>query len=88
MNPNIPYTAFLHNPAIWEELCRYCESLPNYAQTYGEFRCAMGKAEQVLDHKLYLELERTMNALRSLEDEGGLLFGLGLRRELLYALGG
>ena len=29
-----------------------------------------------------------MNALRSLEDEGGLLFGLGLRRELLYALGG
>ena len=38
MNPNIPYTAFLHNPAIWEELCRYCESLPNYAQTYGEKR--------------------------------------------------
>ena len=80
-------TLFLDNPYIPEQVCSFCDQLPEFREAeraYGEAAdrlCArLGGAE-------YSAFEEVLSWYLAQYVHAYYLFGLGLRQEVLFALG-
>ena len=88
MNPMILQTLFLDNPEIPEEICKFCDSLPEYVQAEREYQQATRELESLIGREQYSRFEEVLNWHMAEENRAYYLFGLGLRQELLKELAG
>lgn len=86
MNP-ILYTLFEDNPELPREAAKFCRTVPGYQQAEADFCRLAEEVRRLLGTDFYLAFEQAMNAHRAYEVRAHYLFGLGLRREVLDALG-
>lgn len=86
MKPTILRALFLDNPAIPEQAYEFCQSLPGYQQVRQEYQQLAREVEQALGRERYFAYESTLNSCWAMENQAYYLFGLKLRRELLWAL--
>ena len=96
MDP-ILYTLFEDNPELPREAAKFCRTVPGYQQAEADFFRLAEEVRRLLGTDFYLAFEqamnahqafeRAMNAHQAYEVRAHYLFGLGLRREVLDALG-
>lgn len=86
MNP-ILYTLFEDNPELPREAAKFCRTVPGYQQAEADFCRLAEEVRRLLGTDFYLAFEQAMNAHQGYEVRAHYLFGLGLRREVLDALG-
>ena len=86
MNP-ILYTLFEDNPELPREAAKFCRTVPGYQQAEADFFRLAEEVRRLLGTDFYLAFEQGMNAHQAYEVRAHYLFGLGLRREVLDALG-
>ena len=63
------HSIFFDNPELPEQVCRFCESIPEYVETMGR--------------QWYFTFEDRLNQYCGWESRAYYLFGLNLRREIL-----
>ena len=88
MNQTILQTLFLDNLEIPAEIAKFCETIPEYVQAELAYNRAARELMDLIGYERYARFEEALTLHMSFEHRAYYLFGLGLRRELLYALGG
>lgn len=88
MNSNILNSFFKDNPDLEEEIFRFCSVRPEYVRAAEAFAQVTRELETLLGYEGYCRFEERLNQYRAMESEAYYLFGLGLRQDLLWALGG
>ena len=78
---------FQDNPGLQDEVEAFCRTIPGYREAEADFARQADQVSRLLGPELYLPFEEAMNAQLAYEARAHYLFGLGLRREVLEALG-
>ena len=87
MNQQIK-TMFLDNPELPEQICQFCQSIPEYVQAReGYYALAQGLGG-TMGRQRYFTFEDRLNQYCGWESRAYYLFGLKLRREILEGLQG
>ena len=86
MNPRILQSLFLDNPELPEEVCNFCNSLPEYQQARQEYQRLAEEVQQALGYQRYIDYEAALNQYWAIDNRAFYLFGVGLRKELLEGL--
>ncbi len=84
---NILHTLFLDNPYIPEQVCTFCNQLPEFRKAEQDYE----RSAEVLRTRLgteYDAFEETLSWYLAQYSKAYYLFGLGLRQEVLSALEG
>ena len=84
---NILNLLFQDNPELPREAAKFCRTVPGYQQAEADFCRLAEEVRRLLGTDFYLAFEQAMNAHQAYEVRAHYLFGLGLRREVLDALG-
>ena len=84
---NILNLLFQDNPELPREAAKFCRTVPGYQQAEADFFRLAEEVRRLLGTDFYLAFEQAMNAHPAYEVRAHYLFGLGLRREVLDALG-
>ena len=79
---------FLDNPVIPEQICQFCQGIPEYVQAREEYYALAQELERTMERKWYFTFEDRLNQYWAWENRAYYLFGLQLRREVLEALQG
>ena len=79
---------FLDNPVIPEQICQFCQGIPEYVQAREEYYALAQELERTMGRKWYFTFEDRLNQYWAWENRAYYLFGLQLRREVLEALHG
>ncbi len=79
-------TLFLDNPYIPEQICAFCSQLPDFQQAEQEYETAAAALRTRLG-KEFDNFEEIFNWYLAQFANAYYLFGLGLRQEVLSALG-
>lgn len=80
-------TLFLDNPYIPEQACAFCNQLPEFQKAEQDYAALAEKVRARLGSAEYADFEETLNWYLAQYVHAYYLFGLGLRQELLSALG-
>ena len=80
-------TLFCDNPYLADQVCAFCDTLPAYLEAEQEYEAAARRAEAVLGLRGFQDFEEAISAYEARLTHAYYLFGLGLRREVLRALG-
>ena len=78
---------FLGDFDLDEELEAFCERNPEYRKTQQEFYAVAHEIAEMIGFEQYDRLERSFGSYLNCANDIHYLFGLGLRQELLSALG-
>ena len=85
---NILNTLFLDNPYLPEQVCAYCNTLPEFREAEREYRAAERELEDQLGYEVLNRFDEAQSRYLARLAEAYYLFGLGLRQEVLSALAG
>ncbi len=85
---NILHTLFLDNPYLPEQICAFCDTLPEFREADREYQAAQQEILDRLGHDAFFDYERAESNYMAWLAHAYYLFGLGLRQELLSALEG
>lgn len=80
-------TIFLDNPYLPERVCAYCNTLPEFREAEREYRAAELELEKLLGYEALNRFDEAQSRYMARLVQAYYLFGLGLRQELLSALG-
>lgn len=80
-------TIFLDNPYLPEQVCTYCNTLPEFREAEREYRAAEQELENQLGYQAFNRFDEVQSRYMARLVQAYYLFGLGLRQELLSALG-
>ena len=83
---NILNTLFLDNPYLPEQVCAYCNTLPEFQEAEREYRVAEQELENQLGYQAFNRFDEAQFRYMARLVQAYYLFGLGLRQELLSAL--
>ncbi len=78
---------FADNPGISKEIYTFCKSIPKYCKAEGEFMAMQQELEEKLGFSQSQRVEECFLRYLGQEVQAYYLFGLGLRQEVLWALG-
>ena len=78
-------TLFLDNPCIPEQVCAFCNQLPEFRKAEQDYEAAASRLRAQLG-EAYDSFEETLNWHLAQYSKAYYLFGLGLRQEVLSAL--
>ncbi len=87
MNQQIK-TMFLDNPEIPEQICQFCQSIPEYVRAREEYHALAQELEEAMGRQWYFTFEDRLNQYWAWENQAYYLFGLNLRREILEGFQG
>ena len=82
------HSIFLKNPEIPEQICQFCQGIPEYVQAREEYYALAQELEHTMGRKWYFTFEDRLNQYWAWENRAYYLFGLQLRREVLETLQG
>ena len=77
------HSIFFDNPELPEQVCRFCESIPEYVQAREEYCALAQELEETMGRQWYFTFEDRLNQYCGWESRAYYLFGLNLRREIL-----
>ena len=77
------HSIFFDNPELPEQVCRFCESIPEYIQAREEYYALAQELEETMGRQWYFTFEDRLNQYCGWESRAYYLFGLNLRREIL-----
>lgn len=80
-------TIFLDNPYLPKRVCAYCNTLPEFREAELEYRAAEQELENQLGYQAFNRFDEAQSRYMARLVQAYYLFGLGLRQELLSALG-
>ena len=80
-------TLFLDNPYIPDQVYTFCEQLPEFQEAERDYNAAAAKLRAQLGSAKFDEFEEILNWHLAQYAHAYYLFGLGLRQEVLSALG-
>ena len=80
-------TLFLDNPYLPEQVCAFCDQLPDFQEAEQTYETAAAKLRTQLGYAEFDAFEETLNWYLARYAHAYYLFGLGLRQEVLSALG-
>ena len=83
---NILNTLFLDNPYIPEQVCAYCNTLPEYREAERAYLSVEQELEDRLGYETSSRFEEIQSRYMARLVQAYYLFGLGLRQEVLSAL--
>ena len=83
---NILQTLFLDNPYIPEQICQFCDQIPEFKEAEHAYEACAAKLRARLGSAEYEDFEETFNWHLAQYSKAYYLFGLGLRQEVLSAL--
>ncbi len=78
---------FVDNPYIAEQVYAFCQTLPELQKAEQEFNAVSEQIAEKLGKNLYFEFENAQSWYMAHLVNVYYLFGLGLRQEVLTALG-
>lgn len=81
-------TLFLDNPYLPEQVCAFCNSLPEYREAEQAFRAIEQEIEEQLGFAFVNRFDEAQSVYMARLVQAYYLFGLGLRQEVLSALAG
>lgn len=81
-------TLFLDNPYLPEQVCAFCNSLPEYREAEQAFRAIEQEIEEQLGFDFVNRFDEAQSVYMARLVQAYYLFGLGLRQEVLSALAG
>ena len=79
-------TLFLDNPYIPEQVCKFCDQIPEFLEAERAYEEEAAKLRACLGED-YDTFEETLNSYIAQYVNAYYLFGLGLRQELISVLG-
>ena len=77
------HSIFFDKPELPEQVCRFCESIPEYVQAREEYYALAQELEETMGRQWYFTFEDRLNQYCGWESRAYYLFGLNLRREIL-----
>ena len=77
------HSIFFENPKLPEQVCRFCERIPEYVQAREEYYALAQELEETIGRQWYFTFEDRLNQYCGWESRAYYLFGLNLRREIL-----
>ena len=80
-------TLFLSNPYLPGQVCDFCNQLPEFRKAEQDYNAAAAKLRAQLGNEKFDEFEEILNWHLAQYARAYYLFGLGLRQEVLSALG-
>ena len=80
-------TLFLDNPCPPEQVCAFCSTFPEFRDAEAEYQAAEQEIEERLGHDLANRFDEAQSRYMPQLVQAYYLFGLGLRQEVLSALG-
>ncbi|MCI9242849.1 MAG: hypothetical protein HFF43_05620 [Lawsonibacter sp.] len=80
-------TLFLDNPYIPEQVCTFCGSLPEFREAERAYWAAERELESRLEYEIFNHFDEAQSRYMAHLAKAYYLFGLGLRQEVLSALG-
>lgn len=80
-------TLFLDNPYIPEQICAFCDQLPEFREAERAYEEAAGRLRAQLGTEEVNTFDEIIGQYLSYYAHAYYLFGLGLRQEVLSALG-
>ena len=82
------HSIFFDNPELPEQICQFCQSIPEYVQAREEYYALAQELEEAMGRQWYFTFEDRLNQYCGWESRAYYLFGLKLRREILEGLQG
>lgn len=83
---NILTTLFLDNPYIPEQVCAFCDQLPEFQKVERDYEVLAARLQARLGSAEYADFEEALNWYLAQYAHAYYPFGLGLRQELLSVL--
>ena len=80
---HLVHSIFLKNPELMEQICQFCQSIPEYVQAREEYYALAQELEETMGRQWYFTFEDRLNQYCGWESRAYYLFGLNLRREIL-----
>ncbi len=84
---NIINTVFFDNPYLPEQVCAFCNTLPEFLEAEREYRSAEEALENRVGYAAFSDFEEVQSHYIAQLVHAYYLFGLGLRQEVLRAMG-
>ena len=85
MNENLK-VLFVDNPYIAEQVCAFCNALPEFRETEQEFNAISEQIAEKLGQDQYFDFENAQSRYMAKLVNAYYLCGLGLRQEIISAL--
>ena len=82
------FSLFFDNPKIPEQICQFCQGIPEYVQAREEYYALAQELEETMGRQWYFTFEDRLNQYWAWENQAYYLFGLNLRREILEGFQG
>lgn len=83
---SILHTLFLDNPYLPEQICAFCETLPEYRKAEQDYQKAELALEAQLGYEVFNRFDEIQSYYMAQLVHAYYLFGLGLRQDILLAL--
>ena len=77
---------FVDNPYIAEQVCTFCNALPEFREAERAFNAISEQIAEKLGNDLYFNFENAQSWYMAKLVNAYYLFGLGLRQEVISAL--